>query len=132
MLDSDRLYKRLVKDFPALTFRTGRTFSYRRGAITINPSDPAAHLLTLHELAHAILEHSSAPKTIDRLTHERDAWEYVKNTLAPRYKIAYNRHLAAAHLATYQDYLHKKSLCPKCRQPRLETKPDRWYCPYCI
>jgi len=132
MANFEKLLKRLASDFPALNFKASKRFSYRKDTITFIPTSDGAPLLLLHELAHAVLSHSATPKIIDRLAVERDAWEYVKNVLAPKYRIAYDEDFAHKHLVTYQNYLHKKSLCPKCRQPRLETKPGKWHCSYCI
>ena len=127
----DALIEQIRKDYPNLTFKDGKKFSFRPPkTITIDPKEPHMELLLLHELGHATLGHADYKTHIDRLKMESEAWERAKE-LAQRYNIEYDEDLAQNELDTYRNWLHKKSSCPICGLTRFQTPDSKYHCPRC-
>lgn len=132
MLSTTSLIARLKSDFPAITFSSGEEFHWSSQKNTIyypkNTSDSEA---LLHELAHAILKHTTYSKDIQLIEIERDAWEYAKQTLAKRYEIAINETSIQEALDTYRDWLHARSTCPNCQATGIQKKTNQYTCLAC-
>ena len=127
----DALIEQIKKDYPNLTFKDGKKFSFRPPkTITIGPKEPNMELLLLHELGHATLGHADYKTHIDRLKMESEAWERAKE-LAQRYNIEYDEDLAQNELDTYRNWLHQKSSCPICGLTRFQTPDSKYHCPRC-
>ncbi|MCL2095150.1 ImmA/IrrE family metallo-endopeptidase [Candidatus Saccharibacteria bacterium] len=121
----------IISSFPSLKFKEGRPrYSPKSRTIYYRSSD--SPLLLLHEIAHAELEHKNFYLDIERLAMERDAWEYVRRILAPRFNLDFDEALAETDLDSYRDWLHARSRCPKCDQNRYQDQVTATYhCPFC-
>ena len=95
----------------------------------ISDPDCAAHLL--HEVSHAELEHSSYSRDIELIAMERDAWHHAKTVLGPKLNVPVAADLIEDDLDTYRDWLHARSLCPKCSQNGLQTDEKQYTCVVC-
>ena len=127
-----KLINTLESDYPHLTFKTGPKFAFKAPkTITTGPPHQFSALLTLHELAHAILKHKNYSLDIQRLKMERDAWSYVQSTLCPQYSIPFDEDFAQNQLDTYRDWLHKKSLCKTHHVTRYQDPTGTYHCPLC-
>ena len=127
----DQLIEKLRRDFPELNFKIGKKFAFRfPKTITINPDEPEAKLLTLHELGHAVLGHRDFSRDVKRLKMEVEAWEKVRE-FAKTYNIAFDEEIMQSELDTYRDWLHKKSRCPKCGLTRFQDADGVYHCPRC-
>jgi len=117
------LLDRVRADFPRLTFAPGATDRWDAcGTIFYTPATSDASLL--HELAHALLGHSTYSLDIDLIKMERAAWDHARRDLAPRYGVTITVDDAEDALDTYRDWLHNRSLCPDCHLSGLQLSGD--------
>ena len=122
------LTKKLSKDLASrpelthLTFTRGEMFSWDHTAcaITYDPSEPEAAAYLLHEAAHALLGHNTYRRDIELLDMERAAWQMAIE-IAPTYDVAIDPDLTEDALDTYRDWLHARSLCPRCGATGIQT-----------
>lgn len=127
----DNLLDRIKKDYPELSFKNGKKFTFRPPkTIIIGPSEPKMELLLLHELGHALLHHEDYKTHVDRLKMESDAWEKAKE-LSLKYDVEFDDDLMQTELDTYRDWLYKKSRCPICGLTRFQTPDFKYHCPRC-
>ena len=117
--------------YPELIFKPGRKFLFRPPR-TINylQDNENFRLLLLHELAHALLGHSSYQTSLQRLKLERDAWARTRQ-LCAKHHVPFSESLAEAELNTYRDWHHQKTLCKTCGVSCLELNAKSLYCPFC-
>ncbi len=127
------LFRQLERDFPELKFEQSDNFwwSARERVIHIDQSHQHSELFSLHELSHALLDHSGYRYDIDLIKLERDAWDYAKHTLAPKYGVAMDEQVVQDNLDTYRDWLHARSSCPECESTGLQTKEQLYRCLDC-
>lgn len=112
----NHLVIQLQTDFPQFVFQAGDQFKFQPAQQTIiyqHQSEQGA-LLLLHELAHALLQHTDYRFDIELVKMEVDAWEYTKSQLLPHYQITADPELIDDTLESYRDWLYRRSLCPKC------------------
>lgn len=129
---TDWLITKLTTDYPAITFAAGDDFAWLPDTHTIaykNQADSAPYIL--HELAHAILEHTNYRRDIELLQLERQAWDYAGSTLAPRYSVSIDDEQREQALDSYRDWLHARSTCPTCTATGLQTATSTYRCPAC-
>lgn len=127
------LLTQLKADFPAISFVESDDFlwSPSEKSIYYNPQDPQAVPLLLHELAHAVLEHTNYHRDIELIAIERAAWDEAKTNLAPTYDVIIDEDFAEGTLDTYRDWLHSRSTCPHCKATGLQTKQKEYTCLAC-
>lgn len=131
MPSMNSLLSQLQLDYPQWDFKPGEQFAWSSSQNTIyytSTDDPA---YILHELAHALLSHSSYTRDIELLKMERDAWSLATEKLAPSYGIVVNDDLVQNNLDTYRDWLHARSLCPECSSVGYQSKHQLYICPVC-
>lgn len=85
----------------------------------------------LHELSHAVLNHTDYLKDIGLLELERNAWDYAQTTLAPLYDVTIEEDIVQDSLDTYRDWLHARSTCPECGATGLQVKQRDYKCVAC-
>lgn len=126
------LATKLSLDFPQFSFSAGEDFHWSPSTSTIF-YDPTSRDSTalLHELAHGLLGHSDYSRDISLLGMERDAWEYARGTLGPRYKVSMTDEHIEAALDTYRDWLHARSTCPDCRATGVQSDKQQYTCLVC-
>lgn len=123
--------QRLKSDFPELTFKEGRRFSFRYPkTVCFDAEDKRGELLILHELGHALLRHRGFRTEAERLKMEQEAWGQARE-LAVRYGVEFDEGLAQTELDTYREWLDKKSCCPRCGLTRYQTADGEYRCPRC-
>ena len=129
-----QVLERIITDHPQFKFHEAGHFSWKptEDTVTYCLNTPGAELLLLHELAHAILGHLSALSDVELLQLESQAWKHVKTRLVPKYGLEFDEKLAVEHMDTYRDWLHKRSLCPKCDINGWQTAKDHYKCPSCL
>ena len=124
------LIQKLQADYPNFSFKPGKKFAWRAPkTIYIGPSEENSALLLLHELSHAILNHTDFHHDIDRLKMESAAWDTAKD-LCQKYQITWDEDFAEQELDTYRDWLHQKSRCPICGLTRFQTTSG-YHCARC-
>ena len=127
----DDLLNRLIADYPELTFRHGRRFSFRPPrTITVGPREPHDDLLLLHEVGHALSSHRDYHSGVMRLKMEREAWDKARE-LCIKYNIVFDEEVAEVQLDTYRAWLDRISRCPKCGLTRFQEPNGEFKCPMC-
>ena len=130
-MPSTSLLRRLKHDFPALSFVQSSEFRWSPKDSTIYYAATPDAAALLHEVAHAVLEHTEYAYDIELLAMERDAWDYARNTLAKKYTVAISQEQTESMLDSYRDWLHDRSICPTCDATGVQTAPRRYTCLAC-
>jgi hypothetical protein len=121
----------ITRAFPGYKFRVGRPrWTAKTRTIYYEAKGETAALRLLHEIVHAELGHREWLLVIERLQMERDAWEHVRSTLAPRFMVEFDEEQMENDLDSYREWLHTKSLCAECGQNRWQDD-EGWHCPFC-
>ena len=123
----------LKKDYLELRFEEANDFRWSPDEKTVWYCEEYENteLLTLHELAHAVLEHETYDRDVELVRIEAEAWGYVKMTLAPRYEVMFDESIAEEQIDTYRSWLHERSKCPTCLCNGWQTANGRYRCPSC-
>ena len=122
------------KQHPDLTLTESSGFSWSADTRMICYDRLAQHadMHLLHELAHAVLEHSTYTRDIQLIGLERDAWQYAITHLAVHYKVDFDETVIQDSLDTYRDWLHARSTCPSCQANGIQVKQRRYKCVACL
>jgi hypothetical protein len=131
-MPSTSLLTKLSADFPTITFQPSAEFfwSPSKAAVHFNDADPLRDNLLLHELAHGVLGHQEYSRDVELIAMETAAWEKAQE-LAPTYDITIDENAVQDHLDTYRDWLHARSLCPKCDATGLQGTTHSYRCLAC-
>ncbi|MBR5621257.1 hypothetical protein IKW75_02120 [Candidatus Saccharibacteria bacterium] len=122
---------KIRSDFPDYRFVDGARFSFRPPkTIVVGPEEANDSLLLLHELGHALSGHRDFNTSVKRVKMEREAWDKARE-LAADYGVEFDEDLVEDELDTYRDWLHKKTVCPKCGLTRFQTPDGNYHCPRC-
>ena len=131
---TDNFIGRLTKDYPDYSFRPGNQdhWSPRDKTITYNPDEPASKLLcgVLHELAHALLNHSTYSSDFELVKLETEAWNLAAE-IGKKYKVRISDDHIQNCLDTYRDWLHRRSACPTCGTHVLQKDSHNYLCYNC-
>lgn len=130
---SSSLLERIEADFPSLHFKAGDDFEWSPSTSTIMFIPDNEHLSErlLHELAHAELSHANYHRDVELIAMERDAWEFAKTSLAPRYETTIPVEIIDKDMDTYRDWLHARSTCPACSATGIQTADSTYTCVAC-
>ena len=133
MLSTVSFLDKLTTDYPEYTFRPGDHFLWAPSTLEIiyDPTDKHIKEHTLHELAHALLDHCDYDSDIQLITMERDAWQYAKATLSLKYNVTITDTTIQNSLDTYRDWLHARSTCPNCHATGVQSKKHHYRCVAC-
>ena len=124
------LISRLQSDFPTIRFVQGDTFRWTPKNSTVYYKNDGNTTLLLHEVAHAMLQHTTYLYDIDLVKMERDAWEAAVS-LAHTYHAPLDDSIAEEMLDSYRNWLHDRSVCPSCQATGLQTAPRTYSCLAC-
>lgn len=89
------------------------SWNYKNHTVTYDPHDKDAEVLLLHEIGHALLNHHDYLYDIHLLEMERAAWDEARK-LASTLGVRLADSAIEGALDTYRDWLHARSLCPRC------------------
>jgi len=130
----DELLKSLKHDYPDINFTEGNSFRwspqnkqiiYKAGSKDINDS-----WALLHEVGHALLEHSTYNSDFELLKLEVAAWEKAQE-IQSKYAIEINPEHIQNCLDTYREWLYQRSSCPSCNNTCLQTSLSEYRCFNC-
>lgn len=116
-----------------LAFTPGEVFhwNYTACAITYDAASAQAESQLLHEFGHALLNHRGYSRDVELLSMERAAWDEAER-LALEFGVKIDTETVEAHLDTYRDWLHKRSLCPNCSATGIQTAQNTYRCIACL
>jgi hypothetical protein len=125
---------RLAHDYPAFKFEPGKQehWSPKDSTITCDPKQPPVKLRygLLHELAHAILAHSTYRSDFELLQLESKAWDLAAK-IGHKYGVSIDEEHIQRCLDTYRDWLHARSTCPTCGTHVLQQDANTYHCFNC-
>lgn len=128
------LLANIRQEFPSIRFvrSTEHKWSPDDSSVYHRPLESEEDIWSLlHELSHALLGHITFTYDIELLGKEVEAWHYAKNQLAPQYGVVITDEVIDTAIETYRDWLHKRSICPRCSQTGTQTKTDTYQCMNC-
>lgn len=126
------LLAKLRQDFSQFNFTASDRFSWSSRNQTISFDQTATQPAELfHELAHALLGHTTFQRDIELIGMERDAWERASH-LAHAYGYSISEDTREDALDTYRDWLHTRSLCPQCAHNGLQIDTSIYHCILCL
>lgn len=129
-----QLVNRLSSDFPNISFEQGNTYRWspKNATVIYNPDEPHKHheVTLLHELSHALLQHTTFHTDFELLLMEVSAWEKAQE-IGRIYNIAIPDDHIQNCLDTYRDWLHMRSTCPRCAVNGLQDAHRKYKCPNC-
>jgi len=129
------LITRIRHDYPGLSFIESTHFSWHAGKRHVSfkrtGADPRHDMWALlHELGHALLEHTDYHYDIELLKLESAAWEKARG-LAQNYSLDVDEDYLQDCLDTYRDWLHLRATCPTCSSRSLQASPRHYRCFNC-
>jgi hypothetical protein len=131
---ADTFINKLGKDYPQFSFMPGKQehWSPKTNTITYSQDEPAEERQygLLHELAHALLGHSTYHSDFELLKLEAEAWE-LASKIATKYRIKLDNDHIQDCLDTYRDWLHRRSACPTCSVHTMQKDSHHYLCFNC-
>lgn len=129
------LLKKLRVAYPQLSFRPGNHFQWDSTTQTITypkvSQEDAWSSHLLHEVAHAVLGHHSYDRDVELIAIERDAWSHARSHLADQYNVTIDTQTIETAMDSYRDWLHERSICPKCTASGIEIAKHKYACVAC-
>ena len=119
------ILSQLSKDYPLIHFVKGDDFRWSPEEATVYYIDESSPLL-LHEVGHALLNHTDYDRDVSLLAMERDAWDTAQSL---GYLIGDDT--IQDHLDTYREWLHARSSCPVCDANGHQVKKFTYHCVAC-
>lgn len=129
-MDTNKLLEALKSDYPHLQFCAGKNDSWSAQNQRISYSEPINPYRLLHEVGHAILDHTDYRLDVELLKIEVDAWVKARE-IAPKYNLEIDQALIDDCLETYKRWLLKQALCPECRLAGIQGNDRLYSCPNC-
>lgn len=127
------LINRLRHDYPAFTFITGDVAHWSPETKTIlftSGKNRESIWTILHELGHALLDHTDYDSDADLVQKEAAAWDKARE-LAGAYDVRIHEEYTEGCLDTYRDWLDKRSTCPGCNSRGLQRSKALYQCLNC-
>lgn len=127
------LLEEISRKYPDITFESGERFEWQPAVKTIvyDYDDPHFEARLLHEVGHAVLDHSTYDRDIDLIAMERDAWQTARMDLAPLFGVDVTGDIIHHDMDTYRDWMHERSTCPHCGSNGIQTKSREYTCVTC-
>ncbi len=124
-----------MSDFPDFTFLEADEFYWSGKSRQIYVKKAELNSLgglfqLFHELGHATLGHANFESAIQLLKMESDAWQQAAK-IARSYDFEIDSEHIEHSLDTYRDWVHLRSVCPKCQAVGVETEANHYRCFNC-
>lgn len=125
-----KLRKTLEAKYPELQFVADKQFYWSPETREIfyrsSAEGAKAEWSLLHETGHALLDHTSYKADFELLRLEVAAWDKARE-LAGDLGIEIDENHIQDCLDTYRDWLHKRSICPRCNATCLQQDDHAHY-----
>ena len=131
----EKLLASLRRDFPDLAFAPSDIFSWSSRKQTVNyakvPADPVHAVWSLlHEMGHALLNHTTYQTDFELVKMEAAAWDRAA-ALGKKYSHIIDVDHIQDCLDTYRDWLYQRSKCPRCTVTSLQKDMHTYSCYNC-
>lgn len=131
----DSLLRNLKRDYSVIAFVPANDFSWSPKTKeiyynTASRSSRTASWSLLHELGHALLEHSSYHSDLELLQLEAAAWQKARE-VGKGYGYEIDEQHIEDCLDTYRDWLHQRSACPRCSNRSFQQNSQQYTCFNC-
>lgn len=129
------LLEELQKDYSEFSFVESKQFSWHAGKRHVSyrkkplETERGAWAI-LHELGHAILDHTDYTSDVELLQMEVAAWEKARE-LATHYKLPIDEDYIQDCLDSYRDWLHVRATCPTCFMRCFQKDTYSYQCHNC-
>lgn len=132
MQSTIQILKQLKDSYPQYSFKKSSRFYWSGMDKTIyyDISAKDSRILLLHELSHALLNHTKYDSDVQLLAMERQAWDHTID-LAKPFNISVSDDIIQSALDSYRDWLHARSTCPKCSATGMQTDAKTYKCSAC-
>lgn len=136
-LQSTKLLALCQEVLPTCVFQAADSFYWSPRGMTIyfdpaSLSNSTGQLALLHEVSHALLNHSNYHSDVELLFLEASAWqEAIRRASQWSMDIVDTNHIEDC-LDTYRDWLYARSSCPTCMVGSLQVSAQRYTCPNCL
>jgi hypothetical protein len=122
----------LKQDFPNIVFKPSDRFQWspEEKIIYFAEDSENGEWSLLHEGGHMLCGHMNYSDDLGLLRLEVEAWEKAQE-LAEKYGRKIDRKHIDRCLDTYRDWIHKRSICPKCSQAGIESATCTYKCINC-
>lgn len=126
------LVSQLKTNYPNFSFKRADHFlwSFEEQTIYYVTNGYNDSTFLLHELSHAILNHSNYSRDVELVAMESKAWDKAIE-LGNEYNIQVDINAIQSALDTYRNWLHRRSNCPICTATGIQTKKDSYRCLAC-
>jgi hypothetical protein len=129
------LLNQLKKAYPDIAFTASNTFYWSPKERVVyyaasNQNKTIASWSLLHELSHALLNHSTYSSDFELVALESAAWKRAVE-ISATYGIVIEEDHVQDCLDTYRDWLHKRSTCPTCSTHSLQINSNTYSCINC-
>lgn len=108
----------------------GFSWQHATRTITYDPKDPNADVFLLHEIGHALLDHHDYSYDVHLLEMERAAWDKAK-AISKQFAVTIDSDTIEEALDSYRDWLHARSLCPRCGSTGVQDGHHIYACLAC-
>lgn len=134
-LDLDTLLARIAADYPDLSFVESARFAWHAGKKHVSFKRGSKNVIhdvfaLLHELGHALLNHTDYMYDIELLQLEVAAWNKARG-LGEQYGIEIDEDYLQDCLDSYRDWLHLRATCPNCYGRSLQSSVTLYHCHNC-
>lgn len=135
MLESPELLAKLQNDYPEFSFEESARFSWHAGKRVVSYRKEALRTKNgawalLHELGHALFDHTDYTNDIELLQMEVAAWEKARE-LCTYYGLPIDEDYVQDCLDSYRDWLHTRATCPTCFIRCLQKDTHSYLCHNC-
>lgn len=130
MQSTTSLIPHLKTNYPNFLFKKADRFSWSPSEQTIYYIADNNPVFLLHELSHALLNHSGYNRDIELVSMESKAWDKAI-VLANSYNVQINDETIQSTLDTYRNWLHERSTCPICTATGIQTRKYNYKCLAC-
>ena len=125
----------IQRDYPDIFFVESTRYSWHAGEKRVSYqkerlADERGMWAILHEIGHALLDHTDYENDMELLQMEVAAWEKA-HELAKRYNMSLDQDYIEDNLDTYRDWLHVRATCPTCFERSLQTSRHTYTCHNC-
>jgi len=130
---ANQFAERVAADYPQFKFKAGAQEHWSPKTKTITYEDTDSIELKyglLHELAHALLDHSSYKSDFELLKLESQAWHQAAE-IGQKYGLKIDDNHIQNCLDTYRDWLHRRSKCPTCGMHVMQQNATTYKCFNC-